>query len=86
MEFSEKIQQTPNKRPNIVIVMQRKITCWPVKFAIPADYTIKLKKSKKSLINTSTLLEYWKIMEHECDKDVHHSRIYRKIPKNLGKT
>ena len=44
-------------------------TCRIVDFADPVDQRKNSKKVKKE-INTLTLLENWKSMEHECDDDI----------------
>ena len=46
----------PARRPDLIIINKKKRTCKIVRFAVPADYRIKLKEYEKKRIITSTLL------------------------------
>ena len=54
-------------------------TCWIVDFTVPVDLKVKLKKAKRD-INTWTLLENRKTMEHESNGD---TGMLSTIPKRL---
>ena len=54
------------RRPELIIINNKKRTCKIVDFAIPADHRIKLKEYEKKYISTSTLRGK-KTVEHESD-------------------
>ena len=60
-------QQISTRKPNLIVIDEKKRTCKIVDFSVPADYRIKLKESEKKDKYLDFGKEFWKNMEHEGD-------------------
>ena len=56
-------------QPDLVIINQKKRTCWIVDFAILVNHRVKLKESEKKDMYLGLARELKKSMEHESDSD-----------------
>ena len=55
------------RRPNLIIINKKEITCWIVDFAIPADHRVKLKECEKGDKYCDLVRELKTSVEHESD-------------------